>query len=117
MCIQLYLKLHSPDFSQQLQDIVLQITSSGASVNHFSCRHFMHVGKGRQWHSLSSLVFNGKDLYLPVRPTHIMLSARGTKTIRLQRRKSGLDFSIKGGKEHGIGVVISWIKEGGAGML
>ena len=46
-----------------------------------------------------------------------MLSARGTRTIRLQRRKSGLDFSIKGGKEHGIGVVVSWIKEGGAGEL
>ena len=44
-----------------------------------------------------------------------MISARGTKTVRLQRRKSGLDFSIKGGSEHGIGVVVSWIKEGGAG--
>lgn len=44
-----------------------------------------------------------------------MLSARGTKTVRVQRRKSGLDFSIKGGREHGIGVVVSWIKEGGAG--
>lgn len=46
----------------------------------------------------------------------IMISARGTKTVRLQRRKSGLDFSIKGGSEHGIGVVVSWIKEGGAGQ-
>lgn len=36
--------------------------------------------------------------------------------MRLQRRKSGLDFSIKGGKEHGIGVVVSWIKESGAGQ-
>lgn len=44
-----------------------------------------------------------------------MISARGTKTVRLQRKKSGLDFSIKGGKEHGIGVVVSWIKGGAAG--
>ena len=44
-----------------------------------------------------------------------MISARGTKTVRIQRRKSGLDFSIKGGREHGIGVVVSEIKEGGAG--
>ena len=44
-----------------------------------------------------------------------MISARGTKTVRIQRRKSGLDFSIKGGREHGIGVVVSDIKEGGAG--
>lgn len=46
-----------------------------------------------------------------------MISTRGTKIIPLQRRKSGLDFSIKGGKEHGIGVVVSWIKEGGAGTV
>ena len=32
----------------------------------------------------------------------------------IKRKKTGLDFSIKGGKEHGIGVVVSWIKEGGA---
>lgn len=42
-----------------------------------------------------------------------MLSTRGTKTVRLQRKKSGLDFSVKGGREHGIPVVVSWIKEGG----
>lgn len=46
-----------------------------------------------------------------------MLSARGTKTVRLQRRRGGLGFSIKGGREHGIGVVISWIEEGGAGKI
>ncbi len=45
---------------------------------------------------------------------HQMISIRGTKLVRLQRRKQGLDFSIKGGREHGIGVVVSWIKEGGA---
>ena len=44
-----------------------------------------------------------------------MISARGIKTVRLQRRKSGLGFSIKGGAEHGIGVVVSSIEEGGAG--
>lgn len=43
-----------------------------------------------------------------------MISARGTKTVRLQRKKSGLDFSVKGGKEHGIPIVVSWIKENGA---
>lgn len=42
-----------------------------------------------------------------------MLSSRGIKTIRLQRKRSGLDFSVKGGKEHGIPIVISWIKPGG----
>jgi len=34
--------------------------------------------------------------------------------VSIKRKKTGLDFSIKGGKEHGIGVVVSWIKEGGA---
>lgn len=43
-----------------------------------------------------------------------MDSAHGTKTVRLQRKKSGFDFSVKGGHEHGIPVVVSWIKEGGA---
>ena len=43
-----------------------------------------------------------------------MISARGTRTVSIKRKKTGLDFSIKGGKEHGIGVVVSWIKEGGA---
>lgn len=43
-----------------------------------------------------------------------MISARGTKTVSLQRKKSGLDFSVKGGKEHGIPIVVSWIKENGA---
>ena len=40
-----------------------------------------------------------------------MNSIRGTRTVRLQRTKTGLDFSVKGGKEHGIPVVISWILE------
>ncbi len=44
----------------------------------------------------------------------IMLSTRGAKTVHLQRKKSGLDFSVKGGKEHGIPIVVSWIKENGA---
>ena len=43
-----------------------------------------------------------------------MISARGTRAVSIKRKKSGLEFSIKGGKEHGIGVVVSWIKEGGA---
>lgn len=43
-----------------------------------------------------------------------MNSTRGTKTLRLQRKKSGLDFSVKGGTEHGIPIVVSWIKDGGA---
>ena len=43
-----------------------------------------------------------------------MISAHGTKSVRLQRKKSGLDFSVKGGKEHGIPIVVSWIKENGA---
>ena len=43
-----------------------------------------------------------------------MDSAHGTKTVRLQRKKSGLDFSVKGGHEHGIPIVVSWIKEDGA---
>lgn len=43
-----------------------------------------------------------------------MDSAHGTKTVRLQRKKSGLDFSVKGGQEHGIPIVVSWIKEDGA---
>ena len=43
-----------------------------------------------------------------------MISAKGSKTVHLQRKKSGLGFSIKGGQEHGIGVVVSWIKQGGA---
>ena len=42
-----------------------------------------------------------------------MNSARGTKTVTLQRKKSGLEFSVKGGTEHGIPVVVSWIKENG----
>ena len=42
-----------------------------------------------------------------------MLSSKGAKTVRLQKKKSGLDFSVKGGKEHGIPIVVSWIKEGG----
>ena len=43
-----------------------------------------------------------------------MISARGTRFVHVNRKKTGLDFRIKGGKEHGIGVVVSWIKEGGA---
>ena len=36
-----------------------------------------------------------------------MDSVRGTRSVRLQRRKSGLGFSIKGGSEHGIPIVVS----------
>ena len=43
-----------------------------------------------------------------------MNSARGTRTVRLQRKQSGFDFSVKGGREHGIPVVVSWIKDNGA---
>ncbi len=35
-----------------------------------------------------------------------MNSTRGTRTLRLQRKKSGLDFSVKGGTEHGIPIVV-----------
>ena len=43
-----------------------------------------------------------------------MNSAKGARTVRLPRAKSGLGFSIKGGKEHGIPIVVSWIQDGGA---
>ena len=43
-----------------------------------------------------------------------MDSVHGTKTVRLHRKKSGLDFSVKGGQEHGIPIVVSWIKDNGA---
>lgn len=36
------------------------------------------------------------------------------KTVRLQRRKTGLGFSIKGGIEHGIPVVVSDVEKGGS---
>lgn len=42
-----------------------------------------------------------------------MDSVRGTRTVRLQRKKSGLGFSVKGGKEHGVPIVVSWIKPNG----
>ena len=42
-----------------------------------------------------------------------MNSVRGTKTVTLQRKKSELEFSVKGGNEHGIPVVVSWMKENG----
>ena len=46
-----------------------------------------------------------------------MNSARGTRTVRLHRKQSGFEFSVKGGLEHGIPVVVSWVKErGAAGM-
>ena len=43
-----------------------------------------------------------------------MDSVHGTKTVRLQRKKTGLDFSVKGGIEHGVPIVVSWIKPNGA---
>ena len=43
-----------------------------------------------------------------------MDSAHGTRTVHLQRKRTGLGFSVKGGKEHGIPIVVSWIKENGA---
>lgn len=43
-----------------------------------------------------------------------MHSARGTRTVRLHRKPSGLDFSVKGGHEHGIPIVVCWVKEKGA---
>lgn len=43
-----------------------------------------------------------------------MDSAHGTKTVRLQRKKNGLGFSVKGGHEHGIPIVVSSIKDDGA---
>ena len=43
-----------------------------------------------------------------------MDSVRGTKSVRLQRRKGSLGFSIKGGIEHGIPIVVSEVEGGGA---
>ena len=43
-----------------------------------------------------------------------MDSVHGTKTVRLQRKKGGLGFSVKGGQEHGVPIVVSWIKPNGA---
>lgn len=43
-----------------------------------------------------------------------MDSVRGTKRVRLQRRKSGLGFSIKGGSEHGIPIVVSDVEKAGS---
>lgn len=70
-------------------------------------RHYIILAKAHQ--SLEE----GVGL-IPVMAAARMDSAHGTKTVRLQRKKSGLDFSVKGGQEHGIPIVVSWIKEGGA---
>eukprot|EP00731_Ephydatia_muelleri_P031059 Em0022g573a len=39
-----------------------------------------------------------------------MYSVRGAKHVVLQRKKGGLGFSVKGGKEHGIPIVVSFIQ-------
>ena len=39
-----------------------------------------------------------------------MDSIHGYRTVRVQKRKGSLGFSIKGGSEHGIPVVVSEIE-------
>ena len=39
-----------------------------------------------------------------------MYSVRGAKQVTVQRKKRGLGFSVKGGKEHGIPILVSSIE-------
>lgn len=43
-----------------------------------------------------------------------MESLRGTRVVKLERKKNGLGFSFKGGSEHGISIVVSDVEKGGA---
>ena len=43
-----------------------------------------------------------------------MESLRGTRTVKLERKKTGLGFSFKGGCEHGISIVVSDVEKNGA---
>ena len=93
--------LHSSDLSKQLHQVVFQI-SSGHRLKFV-----------RSW---SSKVI---DIQCACAQCSLsfedgMNSARGTRTVRLQRKASGFDFSVKGGREHGIPIVVSWVKQNGA---
>ena len=42
---------------------------------------------------------------------------KDTNVVQLKRSKTGLDFSLKGGKEHGIPIIVSDVEsKGAAGM-
>ena len=43
-----------------------------------------------------------------------MESLRGTRTVKLERKKNGFGFSFKGGCEHGISIVVSDVEKSGA---
>ena len=42
-----------------------------------------------------------------------MISIRSTKTVKLRKGATGLDFEVKGGIEHGIPIVVSRVHPGG----
>lgn len=42
-----------------------------------------------------------------------MISIRSTKTVKLRKGATGLDFEVKGGIEHGIPIVVSRVHAGG----
>ena len=42
-----------------------------------------------------------------------MISIRSTKTVKLRKGATGLDFEVKGGTEHGIPIVVSRVHAGG----
>ena len=42
-----------------------------------------------------------------------MINIRSTKTVKLRKGASGLDFEVKGGAEHGIPIVVSRVDAGG----
>ena len=42
-----------------------------------------------------------------------MISIRSTKTVKLRKGVTGLDFEVKGGTEHGIPIVVSRVHAGG----
>ena len=42
-----------------------------------------------------------------------MISIRSTKTVKLRKGATGLDFEVKGGTEHGIPIVVSRVHTGG----
>ena len=42
-----------------------------------------------------------------------MINIRSTKTVKLCKGATGLDFEVKGGIEHGIPIVVSRVHAGG----
>ena len=47
-----------------------------------------------------------------------MISIRSTKTVKLHKGATGMDFEVKGGTEHGIPIVVSRVHaEGVAGTV